>query len=162
MLKVLLALMTVISATPAVADQIVGPANAVDSTVIEVDGKRIMLFGIDSVMRKQSCKIGGKIWQCWTSAMRDLQTLLDQGPATCEVVGEPDIYGRLLARCTINGQSLNEQFVRRGYAVARPEETTEYVAAVAAARGEKVGLWRGEFMMPDAFRRAAGIFVERP
>jgi len=162
MLKVLLALMTVVWATPTIADQIIGPAKAVDSTVIEINGKRIMLFGIDSVMRKQGCTIGGKIWQCWTSAVRDLQTLLDQGPATCEVVGEPDIYGRLLARCTINGQSLNEQFVRRGYAVARPSETKEYVAAEAAAKEEKVGLWRGEFMMPDAFRRAAGIFVERP
>jgi endonuclease YncB( thermonuclease family) len=34
--------------------------------------------------------------------------------------------------------------------------------AEAAAREEKVGLWRGEFMMPEKFRQAAGIFVERP
>jgi endonuclease YncB( thermonuclease family) len=158
----LLLIAMTIFATPGEANVISGPAHAIDTTVIEVNGQRIMLFGIDSVMRKQSCTIGGKIWQCWTSAVRDLQTLLDQGPVTCEVIGEPDVYGRLLARCTINGQSLNEQFVRRGYAVARPSETTEYIAAEAAAREEKVGLWRGEFMMPDKFRRAAGIFVERP
>jgi len=162
MIKALLSLVAVIFATPAGAEPITGPARAVDSTVIEIGGTRIMLFGIDSVMRKQSCTIGGKVWPCWTSAVRDLQTLLDQGPATCEVIGEPDIYGRLLARCTINRQSLNEQLVRRGYAVARSSETTEYVAAETAAREEKVGLWRGEFMMPDKFRRAAGIFVERP
>ena len=162
MIKALLSLVAVIFATPAGAEPITGPARAVDSTVIEIGGTRIMLFGIDSVMRKQSCTIGGKVWPCWTSAVRDLQTLLDQGPATCEVIGEPDIYGRLLARCTINRQSLNEQLVRRGYAVARSSETTEYVAAETAAKEEKVGLWRGEFMMPDKFRRAAGIFVERP
>ena len=147
---------------PAAADEIIGPGRAVDSTVIEVNGHRIMLFGIDSVMRKQSCTIGGKIWQCWASAVRELQSLLDQGPVTCEAIGEPDIYGRLLARCNINGESLNEQLVRRGYAVARRSETTDYVAAETAAREEKVGLWKGEFQMPDAFRRAAGIFVERP
>ena len=146
----------------AAADQITGPGRAVDSTVIEVNGQRIMLFGIDSVMRKQSCTIGGRVWQCWTSAVRDLQTLLDQGPVSCEPIGEPDTYGRLLARCSINGESLNEQLVRRGYAVARRSETTEYVAAETAAREEKVGLWKGDFQMPDAFRRAAGIFVERP
>jgi endonuclease YncB( thermonuclease family) len=44
----------------------------------------------------------------------------------------------------------------------RRSETTDYVAAVTAAREEKVGLWKGEFQMPDAFRRAAGILVERP
>jgi endonuclease YncB( thermonuclease family) len=94
--------------------------------------------------------------------MRGLQTLLDQGPVTCETVGEPDVYSRFLARCNINGESLNEQLVRTGWAVARRSETTDYVAAEAEAKEKKLGLWQGEFMMPDAFRRAAGIFVERP
>src|SRR5215469_3909912 len=160
--RLALLLVTVMLTAPAAADQITGPAKAVDSTVIEVNGQRIMLFGIDSVMRKQNCTLGGKIWQCWAAAVRELEILVDQGPATCELIGERDVYGRLLARCTINGQSLNEQLVRRGYAVARPSETTDYVAAEAAAREEKVGLWRGEFMLPEKFRQAAGIFVERP
>ena len=162
MIRLLLSLAMVILAVPVAAKEVTGPAKVLDVQVIEIDGQRIMLFGIDSVMRKQSCTIGGKVWQCWTSAVRDLQTLLDEGPVACEVINEPDVFGRLLARCTINGQSLNEQLVRRGYAVARPSESTEYIAAEVAAREEKVGLWRGEFMMPDKFRRAAGIFVERP
>lgn len=162
MIKVLLSLMMVIFATPAVANQITGRANAVDSTVIEVNGQRIMLFGIDSVMRKQNCRIGGKAWQCWAAVVRNLEILLDQGPVTCETVGEADVYGRLLARCNINGESLNEHLVRAGWAVARPGETTDYVAAETEAKEKKLGLWQGEFMMPDAFRRAAGIFVERP
>ena len=162
MIRLVLLLVIVMFALPAAADQITGSAKAVDSTVIEVDGKRIMLFGIDSVMRKQACTIGGKVWECWASAMRDLQTLLDQGPVACEPIGEPDVYGRLLARCSISGESLNEQLVRRGYAVARRSETTEYVAAEVAAKDQKLGLWQGEFQMPEAFRRAAGIFVDRP
>lgn len=162
MIKVILSLVPVIFAAPAIANQITGPANAVDSTVIEINSQRIMLFGIDSVMRKQNCRIGGKTWQCWAAAVRNLEILLDQGPVTCETVGEPDVYRRVLARCTIEGESLNEQLVRKGWAVARPSETTEYVAAEAEAKEKKLGLWQGEFMMPDAFRRAAGIFVERP
>ena len=162
MIGVLLALMMVVFATPAGADQITGPATAVDSMVIAINGQRIMLFGIDSVMRKQNCTIGGKIWQCWPAALRNLEILLDQGPVTCETVGEPDVYGRLLARCDVNGQSLNEQLVRAGWAIDRRSETTDYVAAEAEAKEKKLGLWQGEFMMPDAFRRAAGIFVDRP
>ena len=149
-------------ATPAAADQITGQATAVDPTVIAINGQRIMLFGIDSVMRKQTCTIGGKVWQCWPAALRNLEILLDQGPVTCETVGEPDVYSRLLARCKINGESLNEQLVRAGWAVARRSETTEYVAAEAEAKEKKLGLWQGEFIMPDSFRRAAGIFVDRP
>jgi endonuclease YncB( thermonuclease family) len=162
MIRVFLLTAMVTLAAPAEASEVTGRANAVDSTVIEVGGQRIMLFGIDSVMRKQSCTIGGKIWQCWASAMRGLQTLLDQGPVTCEPVGEPDVYNRLLARCNVNGESLNEQLVRTGWAVARRSETTDYVAAEAEGKEKKLGLWQGEFMMPDAFRRAAGIFVDRP
>ena len=52
MIKLLLSLVLVIFATSAGAVQISGPANAVDPTVIDVNGQRIMLFGIDSVMRQ--------------------------------------------------------------------------------------------------------------
>jgi len=162
MIRMLLSLAFVMFAAPVEANQITGPAEVIDSTVIVVNGQRIMLFGIDSVMRKQNCTIDGKIWQCWAAAVRALEILVDQGPVTCDVIGEPDVYGRLLARCNINGQSLNEQLVRKGYAVARSSETMDYAAAEAAAKEEKLGLWQGKFVMPAEFRRAAGIFVDRP
>jgi endonuclease YncB( thermonuclease family) len=162
MIKVLLSLAMAILATPALANQVSGKAEAVDPTVIAINGQRVMLFGIDSVMRKQVCSLGGKIWQCWPAALRNLEILLDQGLVTCETVGEPDVYGRLLARCNVNGESLNEQLVRAGWAIDRRSETTDFVTAEAEAKEKKLGLWQGEFMMPDAFRRAAGIFVDRP
>ena len=59
MIRVLLLLVIVVFAPRVEANEITGPANAVDSTVIEVNGQRIMLFGIDSVMRKQNCTIDG-------------------------------------------------------------------------------------------------------
>jgi endonuclease YncB( thermonuclease family) len=153
---------SMLTATRAEATEVTGQARAIDSTTIEINGQRIMLFGIDSVMRKQACKLDGKIWACWAAAMHALETLLDQGPATCQSVGEPDVYGRILARCTVKGKSVNEELVRQGYAVARASESTDYVAAEKAARESKLGLWQGDFMRPDEFRRAAGIFVDRP
>ena len=87
---------------------------------------------------------------------------MDQGPAICEAIGEPDVYGRVLARCKINGQSLNEQLVRKGWAVARPSESADYEAAEAEAKKEKLGLWQGQFLTPSEFRRRSGIFVDRP
>jgi endonuclease YncB( thermonuclease family) len=162
MIRVLVLLAVALTSTQVWASEIAGTAKVVDSSVIEIDGKRIMLFGIDSVMRKQSCTIEAKTWACWDAAVRDLQILVDQGPATCQVVGEPDPYGRLLGRCTVNGRSLNEELVRHGYAVARPSESKEYVAAEAEAKEKKLGFWQGHFLRPSEFRLRAGIFVDRP
>ena len=162
MIRMLLSLLMLMIATPVAAKEITGPAKVLDTTVIEIDGQRIMLFGIDSVMRKQNCMLEGKIWQCWPAAIRNLQILVDQGPAICEAIGEPDVYGRVLARCKINGQSLNEQLVRKGWAVARPSESADYEAAEAEAKKEKLGLWQGQFLTPSEFRRRSGIFVDRP
>jgi endonuclease YncB( thermonuclease family) len=162
MIRVLLSLAIALMGLQVRASEITGAAKVVDSTVIQIDNQRIMLFGIDSVMRKQACTIAGKMWACWEAAVRDLQTLVDQGPVTCEVVGKPDVYGRVLGRCTINGESLNEKLVRRGYAVARPNETTEYTAAEAEAKEKKQGLWQGQFLKPSEFRMRSGIFVDRP
>ena len=94
MIRVLLLLVMVIFATPVEANQIAGPAKAVDSTVIEVNGQRIMLFGIDSVMRKQNCTIDGKIWQCWAAAVRAL--LVQAGLA--QVQSRKDLAG--IERCS--------------------------------------------------------------
>ena len=162
MIRMLLLLAMVALAKPVAAKEITGAAKALDVQVIEIDGQRIMLFGIDSVMRKQACTLDGKLWDCWQAALRNLQIMVDQGPATCDPVGEPDVYGRLLARCKINDQSLNEQLVRKGWAVARPSEATDYAAAEAEAKKQKLGLWQGRFEMPDVFRRTHGIFVDRP
>jgi len=162
MTRVFLSLAIALLACQVQAREVTGPAKVVDSTVIEIDGQRIMLFGTDSVMRKQVCTIDGKVWQCWDAAVRGLQILVDQGPVTCQLIGEPDPYGRMLGRCSVNGKSLNEELVRGGYAVARPSETTDYVAAEAEAKDKKVGLWQGQFRRPSEFRRAVGIFVDRP
>jgi endonuclease YncB( thermonuclease family) len=162
MIRMLLLAGMAIWAAQAQAGQISGQAKAVDSTTIQIGDQRIMLFGIDSVMRKQLCSLDGKPWQCWPAAVKGLQALLDQGPVVCDPVGDPDVYGRWLARCKVNDQSVNEQLVARGFAVARVNESTDFVAAEAEAKEKKLGLWQGQFLAPSNFRRSAGIFVDRP
>lgn len=162
MIRLLMVLALAIGTAQAAESQISGSGKAIDSTIIQINEQRIMLFGIDSVMRKQACKLDGKPWQCWPAAVQDLQTLLNEGRVTCDVVGEPDVYGRMLGRCSVNGQSVNEQLVIRGFAVARISESKDYVAAESDAKEKKLGLWRGEFVPPSKFRRSVGIAVDRP
>lgn len=162
MIRPFLVLASTVFAVQAEAGQISGQGKAINSQIIQIGDQRVMLFGINSVMRKQVCTLDGKPWQCWPASVHELQTLLDQGPVTCDTVGEPDVYGRVLARCSVNGESVNEQLVSRGYAVARPSETTDYVAAEATAKEKKLGLWQGQFRPPSEFRKGAGVAVDRP
>ncbi len=162
MIRIVLLLAIAIWAAPTNATQISGAAKAINSTTIRIGDQRVMLFGIDSVMRKQLCTLDGKPWQCWQAAVKDLQGLLDQGQVVCDTVGEPDVYGRLLGRCSVNDQSINRLLVARGFAVARTNEFTDYVAAEAVAKEKKLGLWQGQFDLPSEYRSSVGVAVDRP
>jgi len=141
---------------------IVGTATAIESAVIAIGETRIMLYGLESMYPPMSCSIDGQTWECWAAAFRQLQTLLDEGPVSCTPAGEPDIMGRLLALCEVNGESLNERYVRSGFALAIEAEMPEYAAIEAEAREEGIGLWQGVFVEPADFRRSRGIFMLRP
>ncbi|MGE0653041.1 MAG: thermonuclease family protein, partial [Alphaproteobacteria bacterium] len=108
------------------------------------------------------CEINRQNWECWAAAVRELQTIVSEGPATCEQVGDPDPYGRVLANCTINGQDVAERFVRGGWALAIKKERPELVEVQNEARKAKVGLWQGRFITPGEYRASHGIFVDRP
>lgn len=140
---------------------IVGPATVTDSDTIRVGGKSIMLWGVESVERPQVCTIDKVVWGCYPAAVRALETLA-AGDIRCEQVGKPDGYGRLFATCYSGDLNLNEALVRSGFAVAKRNESEDYVAAEEAAKAEKVGLWQGEFVMPADFRRANGVRQDRP
>ncbi|MGD9739955.1 MAG: thermonuclease family protein [Bauldia sp.] len=140
----------------------VGTAEAIEADVILVDGTRILLFGVDAVEPPQTCFIDGQPWECWPAAMRQLQTYIGEGPTTCTGVRPPDIFGRILALCEVGGESLNERMIRSGFAVAVLDEVPEYAAAEEAARNERVGLWQGQFQLPEEWRLNRGIQVRRP
>jgi endonuclease YncB( thermonuclease family) len=143
------------------ATPIAGEATVVDADAIRVGGKSVMLWGIESVERPQTCTIDGVVWACYPAAVRALETLA-AGEIRCEQVGEPDGYGRILGTCYAGEVNLNEALVRAGFALAKRNETEDYVTAEEAAKAEKIGLWQGEFVLPADFRRAHAIRVDRP
>ena len=139
-----------------------GAATAIESAIIIVNERRVMLYGLESMHPPQRCNIGGEVWECWAAAVRQLQTFLAESPVTCTPVEPPDFLGRVLALCEQNGESLNERYVRSGFALAIEDEMPEYAEAEAAARAEGIGLWQGVFQEPADFRENRGIQVIRP
>ena len=75
-------LATVACASSAMALTITGRAEVIDSDLFILDGYRVFLFGAESVEDQQPCLIGMREWECYPAAVRQLQTILDEGVVT--------------------------------------------------------------------------------
>ncbi len=138
-----------------------GMARVIDSDMLEVDGQRIILFGVDAMDRNQTCFMDGGSWDCWAVAARELQILVANEPVSCEDQGIPDPFKRVYGRCRVGDIDLNEALVRSGLALAFRRQSKDYVAAEKEAKAEGIGIWQGEFIEPWKWRLSRGAPTAR-
>ena len=140
-------------AVPALAQDISGPARAVDGDSLDLSGISVRLFGVDAPELAQSCERGGAPWACGKQAASKLAGLVAGTSVVCEQK-DVDDYGRIVATCRAGSVDLGSAMVDAGLAVALPHFSDRYVAAEARARATGVGVWTGTFQMPADFRAA--------
>jgi endonuclease YncB( thermonuclease family) len=136
------------AADPAVhrgAAEVIGPA------MLSLNGKRIVLFGVDAPVKGQPCYAGAKTWDCSTASAKTLLNIVGTQEVACEE-RRIDQFGRVFAICKAGEADINRALVEAGMAVALPKETTDYVAAEAAAKAKGIGIWRGPFTAPADYR----------
>jgi endonuclease YncB( thermonuclease family) len=136
------------AADPAVyrgAAEVIGPA------MLSLNGKRIVLFGVDAPVKGQPCYAGSKTWDCSTASAKTLLNIVGTQEVACEE-RRIDQFGRVFAICKAGEADINRALVEAGMAVALPKETTDYVAAEAAAKAKGIGIWRGPFTAPADYR----------
>jgi endonuclease YncB( thermonuclease family) len=157
-MKLLICLVVALVATPVAAETLSGKPSVIDGDTLEVAGKRVRLFGIDAPEATQTCTRNGETWACGQASADRLGGLIGTATLTC-VGAEFDIYGRLLAVCSIDGTDLNRTMVANGWAVAFRRYSDRYVADETRARAGKLGLWSSDFEPPQEYRaeeRATG------
>ena len=128
-----------------------GPAEVVGPAMLSLDGKRIVLYGVDAPVKGQPCQAGSKTWDCATASAKTLLNLIGTQEVTCEP-RRTDQFGRVFAVCKAGDVDINRALVDAGMAIALPKETTDYVGAEAAAKAKGIGIWRGPFMAPSDYR----------
>jgi hypothetical protein len=116
-----------------------------------LNGHAYRLFGIDGFRFNQSCFVDGRQLACGVSAVRALQTLLDPAAVTCTPKGN-STAGVMPATCMGADGDVALTLVEQGWALADRAESSDYVAAEAAARRGKAGAWAGTFLAPEAYR----------
>ena len=154
-------------ATPALADPtiltgdvtkgrdgapITGVPRIVDGDSLVIGGVKIRLHGIDAPERNQTCGFEPNQWDCGRQSTRALSEMIDRAPVTCHE-RDVDRYGRIVAVCSVGGVLLNARMVAEGWAVAYRQYSMDYVGEEDQAREGGRGIWSGEFVRPEDWRR---------
>jgi len=131
--------------------ELAGEATVIDGDTIEINGQQIMLFGIDAPESDQVCKYAGEVYHCGQQSMLALKRYIGTHPVTCDPRSWS--YEHVLAVCTADDDDLSRLMVSNGQAFADRPRSSDYTTDEADAQKTKRGIWRGEFVMPAAWRQ---------
>ena len=135
-----------------------GKATVVDGDTITINNTKIRFSGIDAPesyfygMTQYCEKPNGKIWACGKKATAALKKLIGKNEVECSDEGT-DKYGRTLSICYANGVDLQSEMVRSGMAVAYIRYSTRYENEMIEAMTNRAGIWSGDFLDPEDWRR---------
>ena len=134
----------------------------VDGDTITINNTKIRFSGIDAPEsyyygQTQYCKKpNGKIWACGKKATSKLKELINRQVVKCTDEGK-DRYGRTLSICFVDDLDLQSEMVRSGMAIAYLKYSRRYEQEMIEAMTNKVGIWSGNFLDPEDWRRANSV-----
>ncbi|WP_425335984.1 thermonuclease family protein [Sphingomonas kaistensis] len=125
----------------------------VDGDTLHVGSERVRLFGVDAPEMSQTCGVGAEKVPCGQFAARWLRSRVQGRTLQCSAM-DRDRYGRVVARCRIDGADLGRSLVETGWATAYRKYSLQYIDAEGRARAARRGIWALRFQRPEEYRRA--------
>ena len=114
-----------------------------DGGTLQSGGAVIRLAGIAARDADATCKsANGKSWPCGAAAKSALTRLIRSRAVTCELPKQ-SAQKDVVARCSVAGADLSTWMVRQGWAEPKDTNEPKLAQAAAAAKQDKLGLWRG-------------------
>jgi endonuclease YncB( thermonuclease family) len=135
--------------------RLTGRVTVIDANTLAFeDGRKIQAAGVaDAPDLEQKALNDGKLYPCGKEAADFLKKLIGDRPVSFYAFGnrlETDDKGRLRGSCFVDEISLDKELVRNGWALAHHSGMTPYEII---AREKKRGLWRGQFVIPELWRK---------
>ena len=141
---------------------LLGPADAAtavvhDGDTIQLGSVTYRLDGIDAPELDQMCiDDHADPWSCGLDARDELSKLIGGRAVHCDDLGPDKTFrNRHAGVCRADGDaaSLNRQLVRQGLALSvEPAIKLHLKDEAAAAKADRLGLWKGCFVAPQEFR----------
>ena len=93
----------------------------IDGDSIKINGERIRFGGIDApetnyLGKKQLCYLNEAKIFCGKLSTEKLKEKIGNNSVSCDREKNKDRYGRTVAECFVNGESLSKYLMRTGYA----------------------------------------------
>ena len=131
----------------------------IDGDSIKINGERIRFGGIDApetnyLGKKQPCYLNEVKIFCGKLSTEKLKEKIGNNSVFCEREKNKDRYGRTVAECFVNGESLSKFLVRTGYAFDYAKYSKKkYSQDEEYAKVNKLGLWNMKFEYPWQWRK---------
>lgn len=131
-----------------------GTIRVIDGDTWDVGGVRVRLHGIDAPEMDQTCTTDqGTTWSCGIWVTDKARALFEGRRARC-IQRDTDQYGRIVARCTVEGRDAGQFLVSEGLAFAYRRYSTDYVVDEKGAAVNDRGLHGSQVQSPAQFRQA--------
>ena len=124
----------------------------IDGDTIVLNGEKIRFSGIDAPEYDQDCMNGDEKIYCGMFATVLLTKKIGDETPKCISEGK-DVYGRTLAECFVNNDSLSKFLVRSGYAFAYRKYSKKFIADEMYAQKNNLGMWSMKFEYPWDWRK---------
>ena len=141
---------------------IFGWPRVIDGDSIVINKESIRLHGIDAPEIGQICRNKNNIpYMCGIIAKDTLENFIERNSdlnrkkVYC-YYSERDKYKRIIGKCYVGKDSkfdLNHAMVFTGQAVAYTKYSNDYIKAQNKAKKMGIGIWQGEFILPEEWRR---------
>ena len=130
----------------------------IDGDTIKINGERIRFSGIDApetnyLGKKQLCYLNEVKIFCGKLSTEKLKEKIGNNSVSCDREKNKDRYGRTVAECFVNGESLSVYMVRNGYALDWPRYSKgKFLKDQEFAKKNNLGIWAMKFEYPWVWR----------
>ena len=124
-----------------------------DGDTIRIGDERIRFSGIDAPEIKQTCIYQEIEFKCGEFSKNLLIEKISNQEVSC-IRENTDQYGRTLAECFVEKESLSSYLVREGYAFAYRKYSNKFIPDEEYAQSKGNGMWSMDFMFPWDFRKS--------
>ena len=142
-------------AVQSAAAELSGNAETIpESGIIELQGKELLLNGVQIIPQNATCKDSNGIWSCGKSAWKTLKNKLDSGPVHCTLILDLQNLGENpeQANCLLKKENLSIWLVSRGWALTNKEPDEFLSSQENLASENNAGIWRDGFTPPNLWR----------